>query len=51
VQQQGQMIENVTSQNSPFLVNEQKASFEGSPQEEQIELHGSRNTFVAVKPR
>jgi hypothetical protein len=34
VQQQGQMIENISSQNPAFLVNEQKATFEGSPQKE-----------------
>ncbi|MBI3849940.1 MAG: hypothetical protein HY298_06570 [Verrucomicrobia bacterium] len=44
------MIENVAAQNAAFVIAQQEAASEGSPEKDQIEMHGLRQTSVSVEP-
>ena len=44
------MVQNIPSNNPPFLLNEQKSPFKPPPEENQVELDSLCLTYTAIEP-
>jgi hypothetical protein len=49
IQQHGYVIEHISPQNTPLLIDDQKPSSESFPQKDQIELHNWRKARMAIE--